>query len=73
VYTLVTCDAPEFAIDGNPEAGWFCSVGHRHLTYGSPAQQAEEALEAMVEDAAASTPWIAAALDAGESYASIAR
>lgn len=69
VYTAVPCEAPVYAIDYNdPDAGWFCSNGHRHLTYGSAAQQAEEAREALVESMASSTPWIAARLDAGESY-----
>ena len=64
----VPCGAPLFAIDRDLDAGWHCSNGHRHLTYGSPAQIAEEKLEAMVEVAAAHDPRIAARLDAGESW-----
>jgi hypothetical protein len=64
----VPCGAPLFAIDRDLEAGWHCSNGHRHLTYGSPAQIAEERMEAMVEVAASHNPSIAARLDAGESW-----
>jgi hypothetical protein len=71
-WTTVTCDAPEYAIDGDPEAGWFCTNGHRHLTYGSPAQQAQERLESFMEFAASTHPELAAALDRGESFRDIA-
>lgn len=71
VYTVLECGAPLFAIDGDIEAGWHCAHGHRHLTYGSPAQQAEERLEAEVEYAASVDPRIAARLDAGESWQSV--
>jgi hypothetical protein len=67
----VACGAPLFAIDGDIEAGWHCAHGHRHLTYGSPAQIAEERLEAEVELAASHDPRIAARLDAGESWQSV--
>jgi hypothetical protein len=67
-WTEVDCGAPLFAIDGDIEAGWHCANGHRHLTYGSPAQQREERLEAEVEYAASFNPSIAARLDAGETW-----
>lgn len=72
VYTAVDCGAPQYAIDGDPEAGWFCTNGHRHLTYGSPAQQAEERLESFMEFSASTNPALAAALERGESFRDIA-
>jgi len=67
-YDVVPCGAPMFAVDRDIEAGWYCSNGHHHFTYGSARQQAEERLEAMVEVAASHDPRIAARLDAGESW-----
>lgn len=62
------CGALAWAI----EDGWECELGHQHLTYGSARQQAEERLEAMVEDMASRDGSIAARLDAGETYRQIA-
>jgi hypothetical protein len=70
-WLTVDCGAPLFAIDGDIDAGWHCAHGHRHLAYGSPAQQAEERLEAEVELAASHDPRIAARLDAGEPWQSV--
>jgi hypothetical protein len=67
VYTEVVCGAPVYAVDGDLDHTR-CPNGHEHLTYGSPAQVAQERLEAMVEHAATTTPWIAARLDAGDSW-----
>jgi hypothetical protein len=71
-WTTVECGAPEFAIDGDAEAGWFCSAGHEHLTYGSARQIAEERLESFMEFAAATHPALADALDRGESFREMA-
>jgi hypothetical protein len=72
VYTTVDCGAPMHALNGSLDEGWTCRAGHEHLAYGSPAQQAQERLEAMVEDFAARDPQTAARLDAGETWAQIA-
>jgi hypothetical protein len=73
LYRTVTCDAPEYAVDPtDADAGWFCTNGHRHLTYGSPAQVAQERLESFMEFAAATHPALADALDRGESFREIA-
>jgi hypothetical protein len=70
-WTMVACGAPVYAINGDLDTGYYCSEGHRHLTYGSPAQQVEEALEAFMEEKAATNPRLAAALDRGETYEDI--
>jgi hypothetical protein len=66
------CGAPAFAIDGDADAGWRCSNGHHHYTYGSPRWAAEDQAEAAVEYAASYDPDIARRLDAGESWQAIA-
>jgi hypothetical protein len=73
VYTVVECGSPIFAVDGDLAEGWFCrDGGHQHLTYGSARQQAEERLEAMVENWASHDANIAGRLDSGESALDIA-
>lgn len=72
VYTAVECGAPLYAVGGDVDHTR-CSNGHVHLTYGSPAQIAQERLEAMVEVAAASDPGLAARLDAGETWQEVMR
>ena len=42
---VVECGAPAVAAAD----GWVCANGHRHLEYGSSAQQALEAQEALIE------------------------
>jgi hypothetical protein len=65
---ILSCDAPAHETD----RGWDCFNGHEHLTYGSPAQQAEERVEAMVEVLASRNGNIAGRLDAGETWQRIA-
>jgi hypothetical protein len=71
-WNIVECGAPLFAVDGDLDAGWFCSHGHQHLTYGSPRQQAEEREEAFVLSMASYDANLAARLDAGETWQSVA-
>jgi hypothetical protein len=66
----IDCGAPVFAKDGDLDHT-FCTHGHVRLAYGSPAQQAQERLEAEVELAASHDSRIAARLDAGESWQSV--
>ncbi len=65
---VVDCEALAYATEG----GWHCENGHEHLTYGSPAQQAEERIEAAVEEWASRDGSVAGRLDAGETYRQIA-
>lgn len=65
---VVDCEALAFAT----EDSWHCENGHEHLTYGSARQQAQERIEAMVEDFASRDATVAARLDAGESALQIA-
>lgn len=71
-WLTIPCGAPAFAIDGDADAGWRCSNGHHHFTYGSARQRAEEQAEAAVEYAASYDPNIARRLDDGESWQAIA-
>lgn len=64
----VDCGAPAHANDD----GWECFNGHKHLTYGSEAQQAEERIEAAVEHLASRDGNVAGRLDAGETWQQIA-
>lgn len=72
LYREVPCGAPVFAPEGYAPDGdidfQVCANGHEHARYGSPAQIAEERLEALVEVAASHNSSIAARLDAGESW-----
>jgi hypothetical protein len=51
----IRCGGRVFCLEGDEhgeaagEAGWECEAGHRHLTYGSPGQRAEEVAEAYFE------------------------
>lgn len=67
-YAIIECDG----IVTFTKDGWHCDNGHEHLTYGSPAQQEQERIEAAVEYMASRDGSIAARLDAGESYRQIA-
>jgi hypothetical protein len=69
VYTTVECGSLAFF---DAEGSFRCEAGHEHLAYGSAAQQAEERIEAAVEEWAGRDGAVAARLDAGESYRRIA-
>lgn len=45
-WLILPCGEPALVIK---DEGWECIHGHRHLTYGSPAQIAEERIEAFHE------------------------
>jgi hypothetical protein len=62
LYMIVPCDAPLYAPEGNLDRT-VCSNGHEHLAYGSVAQRAQEAMEALLEAAASTDPNLAAVLD----------